>query len=80
PRRREPDGHSSPFRDGRRAFFGLADIFVAACLVYDLVARGRPHRATAWGGLLIVVSHPLRLVIGNTQAWLSFATWLTQWV
>ncbi|MCA1634033.1 MAG: hypothetical protein LC802_10035 [Acidobacteria bacterium] len=65
---------------GLLASFGLADLFIVACLLYDLMARGRLHRATVWGGLLIVVSHPLRLVIGNTQAWLSFATWLTQWV
>lgn len=65
---------------GPLAFFGLADLFIVACLIYDLVSRGRPHRAIIWGGLLIVVSHPLRLVIGNTQAWLSFATWLTGWV
>jgi hypothetical protein len=65
---------------GPLAFFGLADLFIVACLIYDLVARRRVHRATAWGGLLIVVSHPLRLMIGNTQAWLAFASWLTQWV
>jgi hypothetical protein len=65
---------------GPLAFFGLADLLIVACLLYDLVARGRPHRATVWGGLLIVVSHPLRLVVGETQAWLAFATWLTQWV
>jgi hypothetical protein len=65
---------------GPLAFFGLADLFIVACLIYDLVSRRRFHRATVWGGLLIVVSHPLRLIIGNTQAWISFATWLTQWV
>ena len=66
---------------GPLAFFGLADLFIVACLLYDLVARsGRIHRATAVGGLLIVVSHPLRLMIGNTSAWLAFATWLTHWV
>lgn len=65
---------------GPLAFFGLADLFVVACLLYDLVARGRFHRANVWGGLLLVASHPLRLLVGNTQAWLAFATWLTQWV
>ena len=65
---------------GPLAFFGLADLFIVACLLYDLAARGRLHRATVWGGLVIVISHPLRLMIGNTQAWLTFATWLTQWV
>jgi hypothetical protein len=65
---------------GPLAFFGLADLFIVVCLLYDLVARGRIHRATVWGGLVLVISHPLRLMIGNTQAWLAFATWLTQWV
>ena len=62
---------------GPLAFFGLPDLFVLVILLYDLLTRGRPHRATVWGGLLLVVSHPLRLIVGNTQAWLSFATWLT---
>jgi hypothetical protein len=64
---------------GPLAFFGLPDLFVLVCLGYDLVSRGRPHRATVAGGLLLIASHPLRLVVGNTQAWLSFAEWLTQW-
>lgn len=67
-------------RAGPPAFFGLTDLFIVACLLYDLAARGRIHRATAWGGLLIVVSQPLRLLVGGTQAWLAFATWLTSWV
>lgn len=62
---------------GPLAFFGLPDLFVLVLLLYDLLTRGRPHRATVWGGLLLIVSHPLRFVVGNTQAWLSFATWLT---
>jgi hypothetical protein len=64
---------------GPLAFFGLADLFIVPCLIYDLAARGRVHRATAWGGLLIVASQPLRLLIGGTHAWLSFADWLTRW-
>jgi len=65
---------------GPLAFFGLSDLFIVPCLIYDLFTRGRFHRATVLGGLALVISHPLRLVIGNTQAWLAFATWLTQWV
>lgn len=64
---------------GPLAFFGLTDLLIIPCLVYDIVTRGRPHRATVLGGLLIVVSHPLRIVIGTSHAWLVFATWLTQW-
>ena len=65
---------------GPLAFFGLPDLFVVVLLAYDLATRGRFHRATVLGGLLLVVSHPLRLVVGNTRAWLSFAEWLTSWV
>ncbi|MFY9572769.1 MAG: hypothetical protein WAV20_15320 [Blastocatellia bacterium] len=62
---------------GPPAFFGLTDLFIVACVVYDLISRGRIHRATVWGGLLIILSQPLRLVISGTGAWMSFATWLT---
>lgn len=64
---------------GPLAFFGLSDLFILPLLVFDIVTRGRPHRATLLGGALIVISHPLRMVIGGTQAWLAFATWITQW-
>jgi uncharacterized membrane protein YozB (DUF420 family) len=64
---------------GPLAFFGLSDLFIVPCLIYDLITRGRPHRATVLGGALIVLSQPLRLIIGGTNAWIAFATWLTQW-
>lgn len=64
---------------GPLVFFGLTDLFIVPCLIYDIVTRGRPHRATVIGAALIVISHPLRLVIGGTNAWLAFATWITQW-
>ena len=60
-------------------FFGLSDLFIVPCLIYDLISRGRPHRATVLAGALIVISHPLRMIIGGTHAWLVFATWLTHW-
>jgi uncharacterized membrane protein YozB (DUF420 family) len=64
---------------GPLAFFGLSDLFIVPCLIYDLITRGRPHRATILAGALIVLSQPLRLIIGGTNAWIAFATWLTQW-
>ena len=63
---------------GPPAFFGLSDLFIVAMLVYDLVTRKRIHPATIWGGLLIVASQPLRLMIAGTPAWLAFAGWLTR--
>lgn len=60
------------------AFFGLADLFIVACAFHDFTTRGRVHRATLWGALVIVASQPLRLIVGATDAWLAFATWMTR--
>ncbi len=63
---------------GPPTFFGLADLFIVVMLVYDLSTRRKVHPATIWGGLLIVASQPLRLMISGTPAWLAFAGWLTR--
>jgi hypothetical protein len=66
-----------PLPPGPPTFFGLADLFIVAMLVFDLSTRGKVHPATIWGGLLIVASQPLRLMISGTAPWLAFAGWLT---
>ena len=66
-------------RTGPLAFYGLADLFIVLCLIFDFVTRGRPHRATVLGGALILISQPLRMIIGMTHAWLIFASWITRW-
>jgi len=66
-----------PLPPGPPTFFGLADLFIVAMLVYDLSTRGKVHPATIWGGLLIVASQPLRLIISGTAPWLAFASLLT---
>ncbi len=67
------------FRDHLPAFL-LTDVFVLACVLYDLIILKRIHRTTALAGLFIVASQPLRLLLGGTHAWLAFAGWLTHWV
>jgi hypothetical protein len=62
---------------GPLAFFGLTDLFIVAIGVWDFRTRGRLHPATLWGGLAIIVSQPLRLVLSGTEAWLAFARWAT---
>ena len=66
-----------PLPPGPPTFFGLADLFIVPIVVYDLSTRGKVHPATIWGGLLIVASQPLRLMISGTAPWLAFASWLT---
>src|SRR6185369_3566042 len=62
---------------GPPAFFGFTDVFVLACILYDLITMRRVHRATALAALLIIASQPLRLMLAGTHVWLAFAGWLT---
>lgn len=65
-------------RAGPPAFVGLADLFVIACVIYDLATRRRVQQATGWGAGLIIISQPFRLWLGGTAGWLAFASWLTR--
>ncbi len=64
---------------GPLVFFGIPDLLLLPMIIFDIVTRGRPHRATILGGALLVISHIVRVPLGTTHAWLSFASWITQW-
>ncbi len=63
---------------GPLIFFGVNDLLLLACIVYDTLVHRRLHPAYLWAGLLLIVSHPVRLALGGTGAWLAFARWLTR--
>jgi hypothetical protein len=51
-------------------FFGLTFLPVLAFgVTYDLVTRRHVHPAYLWGGALLILSVPVRLMISTTQAW-----------
>lgn len=54
----------------------MSDLFLAALVAYDLKTLGKVHPATAWGGGILLVSELLRVAIGPTAAWHSFAAML----
>ena len=61
---------------GVRGAFGgliLIDLLVVALAIYDFRSRGRLHPATLWGGAFLILSGPLRIAIGFSDAWQSFA-------
>jgi hypothetical protein len=66
------------FSGGPPVFFGVTDLLIIACLVYDRIANGRVHRAFALGATFIILSQPLRILIGFSAPWQSFAAWLTR--
>lgn len=55
--------------------FWLADVFLAALVLWDVLSLNRLHRVTLWAGLVTVASQPLRLELAETNTWLAFATW-----
>lgn len=63
---------------GPLAFFALTDLFIVAGVVFDLATRRRVHAAYVWGGLFLVASQPLRLMISGTEAWQAFARFLVR--
>jgi len=64
------------FAAGPPLFFAIQDVFVLAAIGYDILSRRRINSAYVWGGLLILVSQPLRLFVSQTPLWLAFGDWL----
>ena len=58
------------------AAFGLATFAIVAVAAIDTMARRRLHPVYLWGGLLVVLSFPLRVLAAGTAAWQAVARWL----
>ncbi|HEY3581857.1 MAG TPA: hypothetical protein VGK82_14985 [Pyrinomonadaceae bacterium] len=65
---------------GPLAFFGLADLVLVGFVVFDTIRHKRLHPAFLWGGLLIILMQPARILFAGTHAWLSFAVALVRLV
>jgi hypothetical protein len=51
------------------------DLFLIPMIVWDLATRRRVHPVTLWGGLVLIASQPLRMMLSATPVWLAFAGW-----
>lgn len=65
---------------GPLAFFGLTDLCLLGFVAFDTIRHRRLHPAFLWGGLLIIVMQPLRILLAPTNAWISFAAALVRLV
>ena len=63
---------------GPPGFFGLTFLLLLLCVVYDLASRRRVHAAYIWGGGLLMVSVPVRVMISGTDTWMALARFLTR--
>lgn len=55
---------------------GLAEVPPIVCIAYDSIRHRCVHSAFVWGGLALLTSFPLFMLIGGTNAWLFFSRWL----
>ena len=59
---------------------GLTEVPPIVCIAYDSIRHKCVHPAFAWGGLALLSSFPLFMLIGGTNAWLFFSRWLGRFV
>jgi len=60
-------------------FWGLVaatEIPPLACILYDTIKHRRLHPAFGWGGAAVLASFPAFMLIGVTDPWREFMTWL----
>jgi hypothetical protein len=55
---------------------GFTEITPSVFILYDTIKHRRLHPASAWGGLALLSSLPVFMIIANAHVWLSFSTWL----
>ncbi len=58
-------------------FYGFPDLVFLVLIAIDTWWNRKLNWAFAIGGLLLIASHPIRLMLSGTEAWLSIARWLT---
>ena len=61
---------------GPPVVFAVATLLLVPLIIWDLKSRRRLHPVTLWGGLLLAVSGPLRLLIAQTDGWLAISNWM----
>lgn len=62
---------------GPLVFFGLTNIVLLSCVIYDTAVNRHLHPAFGWGLTFIVASQIGRLAVSGTDWWLGFAQSLT---
>lgn len=67
-----------PIELGLLGQFGIVTfLFILALAIWDFRSQRRLHPVTLWGGLILMISIPLRMMVSGTEEWLVFAQWAT---
>lgn len=58
-------------------FFGFPDVIAIIFVIVDTWRHKKLNTVFLAGTILMIVSHPLRIILSGTDAWMRFATWIT---
>jgi hypothetical protein len=58
-------------------YFAVYAITLLPLALYDFARLGRLHKATLWGGVVLMARHPLHAAVAYTPEWQAAAAWLT---
>jgi hypothetical protein len=61
-------------------FLGVPALITIGLLVYDTWRNKKLNLAFLVGGVTLIASYPIRMILMGTPEWMSFATWLTGFV
>lgn len=57
--------------------FGVPTVLTIVALIYDTWRSRKLNWTFLIGGLVLVASFPLRMIIGGTETWMRIAEWIT---
>ena len=58
----------------------LTFLLISAMVAWDLRTTRRLHPATLWAGIPLFISQPLRIPLGETDAWTAIGHWMMRLV
>lgn len=58
--------------------FAVTDLLAIVCLVWHSKKHGKLNRVFALGVALLIASHPFQVIVGLSESWIQFVSWLVQ--
>jgi hypothetical protein len=58
-------------------FFGVPDLAAILFLVFDTWKNRKLNKVFLAGAILLIASHPIRIILSTSDAWMRLAEWLT---
>src|SRR6476661_6805654 len=58
-------------------FLGFPDIIAIIFLIVDTWRHKKLNKVFLAGVILLIASHPIRIIVSGTETWMAFANWIT---